>query len=411
MFNKKMILMLVLLTALVASAATAGDYKVYGKMHSSINMLSNGDESQIGLSSNSSRFGIKGTAEMNDSFSFIWQFESKLDMASGSGTEIGQRNTFVGFNNEDFGTFVFGNHDTPFKTLGRKVELFGDQLGDFRTLTSRGPLYSIRNHVENVEGIGVVSWSVPESKWDNRLGEVVAWVSPDFDGFSLFVAYLLDQGDKLNYTDPAEYEAVNVFSGMASYDKDGIFVGAAIEMHGNNERPYYDTGDNFDNGDPILAYGDAPMALRFAAKYTAEKLIVTGFYQSISGQLRAGIDDEYAFGDITATTLGLGAKFMVNDQIAFKGQYFMQNEWTDVDDGLSPSLMALGVDYKFQKNVTLYAQYAAVSNDDITNVALGGTQSGYGTSVEGVEALDEDGEGLGIYGNPSGFSTGVVMTW
>ena len=55
MFNKKMILMLVLLTAVVAGAANAGDYKVYGKLHTSIDMVNDSEESQLRLATKKTR--------------------------------------------------------------------------------------------------------------------------------------------------------------------------------------------------------------------------------------------------------------------------------------------------------------------------------------------------------------------
>ena len=188
MSNVKLITLMVLMVTLITGSALAGgDFKVYGKLHSSMNMLNNGDESQIGMTSNTSRFGIKGAQELNDDFSFIWKFESKLNMTDGSGTTLAQRNSYVGSQHAKAGKFLVGTHDTPFKTLGRKVEMFSDELGDFRMLTSRSQLASVPMGYMSEGGIDVYLAS-PETKWDNRLNEIVAWVSPNWDGFGLFLA-------------------------------------------------------------------------------------------------------------------------------------------------------------------------------------------------------------------------------
>jgi hypothetical protein len=88
----------------------------------------------------------------------------------------------------------------------------------------------------------------------------------------------------------------------------------------------------------------------------------------------------------------------------------MQDEFTDFDaDGLKPSMMALGLDYMFNEKVKVYAQWARISNDVITNVALAGGKSGFGESVYGAPkpATDES----ALYEDPSGFSVGTVITW
>jgi predicted porin len=92
---KKMLLTLSVLTLLTAGAAFAGDanWNFYGVAHASLNSLSNGEDSQLGLTSNTSRFGFKGTTPMNEDFTAFWQFESLLDIEGndGNGTEIGTR--------------------------------------------------------------------------------------------------------------------------------------------------------------------------------------------------------------------------------------------------------------------------------------------------------------------------------
>jgi len=399
---KKMLFTLSVLTLLMAGAANAGDttWNFYGVAHSSLNMLNNGETSQLGLSSNTSRFGFKGSAPMNEDLTAFWQFESKVDFAgSTANTSIGDRNTFVGMKHKTAGKIVFGRHDTPFKTLGRKVEFFADQLGDARTLTNRGPLASMPIFDGEVEGVDV-GWDMPETSWDNRLGELVAWISPDFNGFNLFLAYQFDQGNKLNTTGD-NYDGVNAFSGSATYAKDELMFGAAIEMLGNDTRASY-----IDRGTAL--FGDKASAMRFVGKYSTETVEFAGLYQIAQGQAYAYIDDLEEFSDVKATTMGVAAKFHAAPNWAIKGAYFMQDEFTDFDeDGLKPSLMALGIDRTFSENVMIYAQWASVSNDIISDVTIGGA-NGFGSSVDGYGAQPGD---ENMYQNPSGFSVGTVVTW
>lgn len=340
MFNKKMILTLVLLTALVAGAAQAGDYKVYGKLHTSVNMVSDSEDSQLRLTSNTSRFGVKGAQELNENFTFVWQFESSLNIAQKGSETLATRNSFIGLNG-NFGTVVAGIHDTPFKTLGRKTTFFFDTVGDQRATTMG---------------------------WDRRLGDVFAWVSPNWDGFSVFGAYVFDQAML------GAEEAASAFSANAMYSKDGITLGAAIE--------------NLSKGfayDPETEMGESQMGMRFAGKYMAEKFGVSALYQSLS--------DVGGVADVSATTMGFEALFQFNPKFALKGSYYMADPNTDADDD-DYALMAFGIDHTFAKNVGFYAQYAMMSNGDASAMGIGG--NGWGTSIGASEAGE----------SPYGFSVG-----
>ncbi len=411
MFKKLLTTMLVLALVVTAGSAIAGDasYKVYGKLHTSLNMLNNGDNSQLGASSNSSLFGVKGANELNEDFTLIWQFENDLMMADGSGTVLGTRNTYIGFKHATAGQIRVGKHDTPFKVLGRKVDLFSDQIGDARTLTARGPAHSYAS---------VMSMSPSEYRfttWDNRLGDVVAWVSPDWSGFGLFLAHMLDQGDRLS-TSSDDYSAMTAFSGMASYSKDEIFVGAAYEALSEGFAPYYTA-----SGATSRTFGDAASAIRLAGKYTAEKFVVSGLYQAVSAQALDTSGATPAFEDIKSNVVGFSAQYLAAPKWAIKGTYYTCNEYTDGEDDAATTemdegdwtstMIAIGVDHLVNKHVKVYAQWATVSNGEMTTTALG-SNSGFGASVSGSEIMEGTPPvGTGTYENPSGISMGAVVSW
>jgi predicted porin len=384
---KKMLLTLSVLTLLMGGVANAADadWTFYGAGHVSINSLSNGEDSQLGLTSNTSRFGFKGTAPINDDFSAFWQFESVLDMAGNEGSDgtyIGTRNTYVGFKHGTAGKFMFGRHDTPFKTLGRKVEMFPDQLGDFRSMTQG---------------------------WENRLTELAAWVSPDWQGFSIFAAYQFDQAEVLEPT-KADWEAKTAMSVMAAYTTEQFMLGAAYEAQSSG---YGAVNDNDD-------YSDGPKAFRFAAKYMAEQFEIGGLFQSTTIQgLDPADEDDIAFMDHKTMTLGGGATFHVNDEWNVKGAMFLVDQNTDAeDDALTTTVdesdtmatqLAFGIERVFTKNVLAYVQFAAIANGDMTNVALAGSKSGFNNAVSG--GIHGTYDTAGELQDPSGFSVGTVITW
>jgi predicted porin len=330
LFNKKMILVLVLLTAL-ASVANAGDYKVYGKLHTSIDMLNNSEDSQMFLSSNTSRFGVKGAQELNENFSFIWQFEQKLNIAQFGTETLANRNSFIGVNG-NWGTFLVGIHDTPYKMLGRKLTFFFDELGDFRTVTMG---------------------------WDRRLQDVAAYVSPNFNGFSFVGAYQFDQGDK--YTGGDNYEAQSAFSANAMYAKDALLIGAAMEQ--------LSKGYAFDAGTDT--YGESQMGMRFGGKYTMDKFAIALMYQSLS--------DKGGVADLKASTMGGEVKFQFDPKFAAKGSYYMADPDTDTDDD-DYAQLAIGLDHTYAKNLSFYVQYAMVTNGDASSAKLAGGWHGCSVS-------------------------------
>lgn len=373
---KKLLLTLSALTLVLAGAAYAGDteWSFYGVGHASLNSLNNGEDSQIGLTTNTSRFGFKGKTPMNEEFTAFWQFESLLDVVGNNedGTRIGTRNTFVGMKHATAGKIMFGRHDTPFKTLGRKVELFTDQLGDHRAMTDF---------------------------WDSRLTEMVGYVSPDWDGFSIFAGYQFDQVNIYDFA-KADWEARTALSAMAAYQTDQFMLGGAYEAWSSGWGDY--------DGEE---YGDGPKAVRLAGKFMAEQFDLIGMFQSATYQ-------EFVEGDLEdwkTQTLGFGAAFKPNQKWAVKGQMFMLNTWTDAEDDsetddidegdATATMLAFGVDRVFTPNVTVYAQFVTMSNGDMTNVPLAGGDSGFGQTVWGT--YDTDGE----IQNPSGISLGTVISW
>ena len=356
MFTKKMTALMVLVAMLVAGASFAGDmdYTVYGKMHTSVNYLSDSDESQLGLSSNTSRFGIKGSKELNNDMSLIWQFENSINIAQKGSDTLAKRNSFIGMSSE-YGTALFGIHDTPFKMIGRKATFFKDTIGDFRSTTFG---------------------------WDLRLQDVAAYISPDFDGFGFIAAYMFDQAAM------GAEEAATAYSVAAHYAKDALYVGGAMEQWSEGVTGLIPVGED-------MIMGEAQTGLRFVAKYDFGQFALAGLFQTVS--------NFRGYEDASAQTMGLEAKFKASDLYCVKGSYYMADPDTDADDDDFAQL-ALGVDRNLGNNSMIYVQYATVMNADGAMWGLGGTAD-YGNGFGDMVGASDAGE------SPMGFSLGWVTTW
>ncbi len=350
MFTKRITALMVLVAMLVAGAAFAGDYTIYGKMHASVNYLSNGDDGQLGLTSNTSRFGIRGSTPMYNNTDMIWQFENHLNIAQKDRTTLATRNSFIGMRGE-WGTALFGIHDTPFLTIGRKATFFHDSIGDFRNTTMG---------------------------WDQRLQDVAVYVSPDFDGFGFVAAYMFDQ---TAMAAPDTVESATAVSFSAQYQTEALYLAGAMEHWSKGV-----TGASASGGT------EAQTGLRFVAKYDFGQFAMAGLFQNISNHM--------GYDGVSARTMGLEAKYKMTDDYCAKGSFYMADPNTDVDDNEFNQL-ALGVDRKTGKNSMVYLQYATVMNGDASAKGLCKTPNGFGGSVEPHDVGE----------SPMGISVGWVTTW
>lgn len=333
------------------SSSVLADTVLYGKLHNSIDMTdSGGDNSgtQTTVSSNSSRIGVKGVEKINDDLSAVYKVEWGLNSAE-NGNGLSDRNRYVGFTG-DWGTVVTGRVDTPNKAVGRKAELFGDELGDARTLTAK------------FDG---------STTSDRRADNVVAYMSPKMSGASVAVAAVLEDGQK----DPLGNEkTVQGYSANAIYETGGLLVGVGHTT--------------LDSGEVATDRKTASsQTTRVSAAYDTGNIKVTGMYQKdgdIAGQ--SGIDRN-VYGVGGAVKMGAGK---------VKAQYYVADDASDHAD-TGASLFAVGYDHNLSKRTKVYAQYVQLDNDKNATYSIGG---GHGDKVEvdltGTESSDPSGVSVGV---------------
>lgn len=303
--NKKFV---ALATAAALSApALSSANEIYGRAHLSVDYLDNGDEGAVNLSSNSSRLGFRGDAELDYGLTAIYQIETQIDFDD-SGTEFATRDTFAGLRG-DFGMLRLGKFDTPLKTLRGRVDFFGDQVGDARNIT--------RNRAQ---GQG----------FDERFRNSIHYRTPSFGGLFLDLQYATsteDQYDSSNDND--------AFSASLTYREGPLYAAIAYETY-NNE-----SGLDIDERDMVRA----------AASYDFGMVRVAGLIQTAS--------------DPDDNVYGIGARWAVTERTGLRAQYYM----LDADDSdYDADMIAVGVDHRLGRAATVYANYAFVSNDDASRV-------------------------------------------
>jgi predicted porin len=302
----KKILAVAIASAFAAPAfAATANVDVYGKLHASVNFYNDQATTveDMGISSNASRIGFKGTEDLGGGLSAIWQVETGLNMDEGTGSSAAAgwatRNSFVGLKG-GFGTFLLGKHDTPLKSVGRKVDLFGDTLADSR----------------NVMGGGS----------DTRANNVAVYVSPAMSGFQIAAAYSNDVTGTGNNGDQLDRSAYNL---SATYTNGPLFVGL-----GYGDGDYHEANDL-----------GAHMSL--AGGYSFGDFRIVGQYVSLEDNTPLAGN-----GDYDAWMLGVAFKM---GAITLKANYMDGDYDVSASD---PKQYTVGADYAFSKRTSAYVLYA-----------------------------------------------------
>jgi len=158
------------IAGLSSAAFAQSNVTIYGAMRVSVDHVNsattNSDKWQV--EDRASRIGFKGTEDLGNGLKAVWQWESMLNSTGVTATNTAansQRNTFLGLAG-NFGTALVGTHDTPYK-LGGSADIFADTAADSQA---------------NTTGI------IGRNGFDNRLSNVVAYISPTWSGFHFAVA-------------------------------------------------------------------------------------------------------------------------------------------------------------------------------------------------------------------------------
>lgn len=305
------------------AAQSAPNVTVYGRANVSADYLSNGDQSGLNLSSNSSRLGFKASTDLGGKLKAIMQIEQEVWWDRGQGN-FASRDTFVGLQGE-FGTIRFGHFDTPLKAVRSNTDFFGDQIGDARNLTRLRDNYG-----------GAYDF-------DTRFRNSIHYRSPSLSGLVFDLDYSTNTDAGINPPGSGK----SALSSSLSYTSKAFYGAAAYESKD-------DTKSN---------------AIRLGASYTFGDLKIAGLGQfaTIKADGRA---------DQKVNTYGLGASYKVAKPATLKAQYYMVN--ADGDD-CNAGMLALGLDYSLGKAFRLLLAYASTSNDKLAAYAM--SAGGHGDQV------------------------------
>ncbi len=327
--QKKLIALAVAGIMAAPMAAQAG-VEVYGKAQVSVEATDNGatDGDAMTLNTNQSRLGFRGEEKLDDGLTFIWQWENYVNYDTGGWggmsvsdgaaaddayLKVKSRNTFVGFKG-DFGTALAGRHDTPYKTAVSSMDPFKDLAADFNSI------------------MGV---SQNKFKHADRLPNVLAYVSPEMNGFTLLGAYMLDET-----RDAVSDDAYSV-AGM--YKRGALKVNAGYQVA--NEMGNTDGSGNLGND----------TAMELGLGYAIGKTDLSFVYEVTDS------DTNSSGKDTDRSTMFFAVKHKM-DKNTLALSYTVVDDYGDsVDTGATQ--MTAGVYRALSKKTKVYALYTAIDND------------------------------------------------
>jgi predicted porin len=347
---------------MLAGVALAGDmhYKVYGVAHVSTELIDNGADSSIFVSSNTTRIGIKGEYETDvEQLTVVFKYESNANFNGESTNLLSTRDSWAGVKG-DWGMLVWGRRSTPFKYVGyRAVNIFQERLGDYRNATAY--------------------WGAGGANWDDRVPDSIIYTSP-----KLGEMVIID----LQYVPEEGMDDSTFFSGSAVYDKDGIYFGVAYDTHGAAREPAYEDIGPDD--------AESSNGFRVAGRYTTGPLRVGALFQTISNV------GGYENSDVTV--FGGSVQYAATPEWLLKGHYFvMDPDMGDAED-IGANLVSIGVDYVLNEMASLYVSYSMMLNQDNAYYAL--YRGGHGQAYDWT---GDDGEQFGE--NQTGLAVGMYAKW
>ncbi len=311
--NKKLLVAAIAAAAVLPMTAQAG-VQVYGVVHASIDYVNpeaRGMDSFWNVSSNTTRLGFKGSEDLGNGLKAIWKMEIAYNLTSdrfqGNSPGWGAgRNAYIGLAG-DWGTFLYGRHDTPYKISSGKLDFFADTMADYNTT------------------LGFQ---------DIRANDAIAYISPNLSGFTLAGAAVSGVDYPGYITDNATGIA-DGYSLAAMYSNNGIFASLAYEDINK------------------LLGTDKNNKWRAGLGYFADSFAIAGVYEAHS------MSDGY---DVDRWQVS--AKYMFGNN-AIKGMWGQENP----DDFGNRSAWAVGLDHMLSKRTTAYLMYTNANDSDFADGA------------------------------------------
>lgn len=326
---KKKLIVAAIAAAVAAPTIAMADATVYGKVRVATQYHDrDGDDADAwGLQDHSSRLGIKGSEDLGNGLKAIYKMEFGVNVGDGfgKGSFWSQRNSYVGLAG-DWGTFLAGKHDTPYKMSSGKLDFFADTMADYDTGGLTG--------VPSPKGVSLFH--------SLRSDGAIAYISPSFAGFTLSGA-LIQTTTAGGFSDADDF--MSAYSLAAQYSNGPWFASLAYESL-----------------DPESLTG-SPGADDTKWRVGLGILGWSGFSASFIYEDRDSIANN---DDVDSTAWQLqGAYDFGNNRIKAMYGDFDDDSASDIGDG---DTWALGYQYNFSSRTDVQVLYRQYNGDDASSL-------------------------------------------
>ncbi len=338
---KKLLLVSAVAALSVTTAQAATD--VYGRVVADLRYADDGD---VTLDNGSTRLGVKGSTPITANTDAIYQLEMKATIDAGS-TDVEYRDSYIGLQNATAGTVMAGRLTTIDDNVNftNPSDYWNSGFGYGVTVTDTVKVPKLM-----VDDQGNVQTVVEEVEVEKeyashdapRANNALAYVSPNFNGFTGMAMYQLDSSgsgsdgkDGGSYGVAGKYEAGNFKAGASFIDfkdsKEVIRVSAAmnvtpqIELSGAYQVADYDGSSDKENvfivagqydvpNSPWAAYLEYDGTTNLAGFDGADVNVLSlggtyAFNKAVSGRIYAGFEDPKGGDNTYGVGTGLTYKF------------------------------------------------------------------------------------------------------
>jgi predicted porin len=365
----------------VAAHAENGNFTFYGVADLSYDFVNTGDgttnanNTPVGattgtskrvVSSNVSKFGFKGTEDLGDGLSANWQVEQQVNFDDAVKASFASRNTFVNVKSEKLGTVMFGIHDTPYKLASRKLDMFGDNIGDNRALMGAPKKASASTPIASSDFKGTAGFAGASSLgFELRPNNILAYTSPTFSGVTGMVATVNLNEDVYNNTQRNS----SLLSMSVTYDVAPFYGSVAHESH---KLEFTTAGQE-----------ESASRVGFAFRPEDKPFEVTAMYEKTSDNLGAG-----GLNSLGHNAYLLGGKYNIGNnavKLGYAKAGVLGSGAAQITDS-GANQVSVGYDHGLSKRTKLYAVYTKITNGKGINYGFSqssgaaSTASGFGTS-------------------------------
>lgn len=354
------------LTLAAGGAAAQSSVTLYGVADTFVQYLDNGGVHSYSLRSGGSTgslFGLKGTEDLGNGLTAVFDLENGYNINNGSffadSTAMFYRQSWVGLKDDKYGQLTFGRQYQP----SFWAVYFTDP---FRGNEVLSPLAA-------ADLAGATDKSTLATQYvSGRTSNSIVYISPDMRGVHLYAMYAL----AATVTQPLPVRSGNMLDVAANYSGYGFYAGLGYQyQHGSQETaPLVPTAPSLlttfnlvgtEHFTGALAYRIGIVNFQFNYSYNRPNDVPTGAVVAITPALNLPLEmlvHSYSIMEVGATIQATPA-----DTIAIAG---IERNVRGVHDNTAG--VEVGVDHNLSKRTSLYMRAGYLKNNGSANMSWPG---------------------------------------